>query len=462
MTAPAAPTKALDGALSPDASGGLPVHTPTVMSPSYRRYAMGLLLGIYIINFLDRQVVNILAEPIKNDLGLADWQLGLMSGLAFALFYTVLGIPIARMAERRNRPMIIGGAIAAWSGFTMLCGAAQNFVQLIIFRIGVGVGEAGCTPPAHSLITDYVPREKRASALAFYAMGTPLGGLLGLVMGGLIADAYGWRTAFLIAGAPGILFAILAMTTLREPRKQFTAEMRRVAHASQASLGATLALLATKRTFWLIAFGAAIKAFIGYGHAPFTASFFLRVHGEEIASLAAQFGLQSLGFLGLALGLLAGIAGSISSLLGGFIADRYSKTDLRGYVAVPAIASLLAVPIFTCAMLAPSALIAMSILILNGLLGSLWYGPVYATGQSIVPPHMRATASAILLFIINLIGLGLGPLAVGLLSDTLSQGMGLGSAEGVRWALILSTTAGFIAFALFWIARKTIRQEMES
>lgn len=462
MTAPAAPTNALDGALSPDAPGSLPVHTPTVMTAGYRRYAMGLLLGIYIINFLDRQVVNILAEPIKNDLGLADWQLGLMSGLAFALFYTVLGIPIARMAERRNRPVIIGSAIAAWSGFTMLCGAAQNFAQLILFRIGVGVGEAGCTPPAHSLITDYVPREKRASALAFYAMGTPLGGLLGLVMGGLIADAYGWRTAFLIAGAPGLLFAVLAITTLREPRKQLSAEMRRIAHANQASLKATLALLATKRTFWLIAFGAAIKAFIGYGHAPFTASFFLRNHGEEIARLASHFGLQSLGFLGLALGLLAGIAGSISSLVGGVIADRYSKTDLRGYVAVPAIASLIGVPIFCAAMLSPTALMAMSFLIINGLLGSLWYGPVYATGQSIVPPHMRATASAILLFIINLIGLGLGPLAVGILSDVLSQGVGLGSAEGVRWALIISTFAGVVAFALFWLARKTIRHEMES
>ena len=156
---------------------------------------MGLLLAIYIVNFLDRQVVNILAEPIKNDLGLADWQLGLMSGLAFAVFYTFLGIPIARLAERRHRPIIIGASVAAWSGFTALCGAAQNFTQLVACRIGVGVGEAGCTPPAHSLIVDYVLKEKRASALAFYSMGTPLGGLVGMIMGGLVADAYGWRAA---------------------------------------------------------------------------------------------------------------------------------------------------------------------------------------------------------------------------------------------------------------------------
>ena len=457
MTVSAAPV----GDITPE-EGRSPDGAHAPVSVGYRRYAMGLLLGIYVINFLDRQVVNILAEPIKNDLGLADWQLGLMSGLAFALFYTVLGIPIARMAEHRNRPVIIGSAIAAWSGFTMLCGAAQNFVQLVLFRVGVGVGEAGCTPPAHSLITDYVPKEKRASALAFYSTGTPLGALLGLVMGGMIADAYGWRVAFVIAGAPGLIFALLAVTTLREPRAKLSAEMRRVAQANQVSLADTLRFLAAKRTFWLIAFAAAIKAFIGYGHAPFTASFFLRNHGEEIARLAAMFGLQSLGFLGLALGLLGGIAGSISSLLGGVIADRYAKSDLRGYVAVPAIASLIAVPVFCVAMLAPTATMAMSILIINGLIGSLWYGPVYATGQSIVPPHMRATASAILLFIINLIGLGLGPLAVGALSDVLSNGMGLGSADGVRWALILSTLFGFVAFALFWMARRTIREEMVS
>ena len=212
MTETAAPS--VEPSAPPAASGAQAAPYTAPYSPGYTRYAMFLLLGIYIVNFLDRAVVNILAEPIKNDLGLADWQLGLMSGLAFAIFYTVLGIPIARLAERKNRPIIIGTAVAVWSGFTALSGMAQNFAQLVLFRIGVGVGEAGCTPPAHSLIADYVPKEKRASALAFYSMGTPLGGLLGLVMGGLIADAYGWRVAFFVAGAPGILFALLCWFTL--------------------------------------------------------------------------------------------------------------------------------------------------------------------------------------------------------------------------------------------------------
>ncbi len=431
------------------------------VTPSYRRYALSLMLGIYILNFLDRQVINILAEPIKNDLGLADWQLGLMSGLAFAVFYTFLGIPIARLAERKNRAFIIGSAVAAWSGFTALCATAGNFWQLIFYRIGVGVGEAGCTPPAHSLIVDYVPKEKRSSALAFYSMGTPLGSLLGLVMGGLVADAYGWRTAFLVAGAPGLIFAALAFLTLKEPRKVMASHAKGIAVAS-ATFGETMAYLMKRKTFWFIAFAAAIKAFIGYGHAPFTASFFLRNHTTEVAGLAADFGLKSVGFLGLALGLISGTAGAIGAWTGGWIADKYGKTDLRAYMVAPAIASLITIPVYITAVSIGSAGIALFILAINAFLGTLWYGPVYGTAQSVVPPHMRATAAAILLFIINLIGLGLGPLAVGILSDWFNTGMGMGSAQGVRWALIVSALFGLAAFVCFWAARKTIREETVS
>jgi MFS family permease len=443
-------------------------HVPVIpYPPGYTRYAMFLLLGIYIINFLDRQVINILAEPIKNDLGLADWQLGLMSGLAFAVFYTFLGIPIARLAERSNRPIIIGSAVAVWSGFTALCATATNFWQLIIFRIGVGVGEAGCTPPAHSLIADYVPKEKRASALAFYSMGTPLGGLLGLVMGGIVADAYGWRTAFLVAGVPGLLFAALAIFTLKEPRRIIAAHAAQIQRGS-ATFGETLRYLFTKRTFWFISVAAAIKAFIGYGHAPFTASFFLRNHTEEVASLASHFGLvlgwdlKSVGFLGLALGLMSGTAGAIGSWLGGYLADKFGAKDLRAYMVAPAIASLITIPIYITAVSVDSAALGLCILVINGLLGTIWYGPVYGTGQSVVPNHMRATASAILLFVVNLVGLGLGPLAVGLLSDYFNNGLGMGSGQGIRWALIVSSAFGLISFACFWLARKTIREDYVS
>jgi len=434
-----------------------PVIAP--VSTAYRRYALWVLLIIYTLNFLDRQVVNILAEPIKRDLGLADWQLGMMTGLAFAIFYTVLGIPIARIAETKNRPYIIGASVAAWSAFTVLCGFTQNFWQLILARIGVGVGEAGCTPPAHSLITDYVPKEKRASAIAFYSIGTPLGTLAGMAMGGLIADAYGWRAAFMVAGAPGVLFALIAAFTLVEPRKKMAAEMAARA-SSQISFAGALAVLATKKTFWLVALAASIKAFIGYGHAPFTASFFFRNHGAEIAELAAMFGLKSAGFLGLALGLIGGTAGVIGAWLGGVFADRLGAKDLRAYVTVPAVASLITIPIFITAVSLDAPMPAIGLLAINALLGTLWYGPVYATAQSIVDPALRATASAVLLLVINLIGLGLGPLAVGLLSDVLAGHVGLGEAQGVRWALIVSAGLGLAAFGLFWAARNSIREEM--
>ena len=458
-------------------------------SKAYASYAMWLLLGIYIINFLDRQVLNILIEDIKIELRLTDTQMGLMGGLAFAIFYTVLGIPIARLAERKNRAMIIGSSVAIWSGFTALCATAGNFWQLILYRIGVGVGEAGCTPPAHSLIVDYVPKEKRASALAFYSMGTPIGSLIGLIMGGLVADAYGWRAAFLVAGVPGLVFAALAFFTLKEPRARLASHAAQV-QAGMATFGETMRYLGGKKTFWFIAFAAAIKAFIGYGHAPFTASFFFRNHTEEVAELAAFFGgvfgfdLQSRGFVGLALGIMSGTAGTIGAIAGGMIADKYGRKDLRAYMVTPALASLITIPVYIGAVTVGSAPVAFGLLAINAFLATLWYGPVYGTGQSVVPPHMRATAAAILLFIINLIGLGLGPLAVGAVSD-LSANVILSDAglsvqacktaagaakatcaaavgDGVRYALIISALFGLVAFTCFWIARRTIREDTVS
>ncbi len=441
------------------------------ISRAYRNYAMGLLLVIYIFNFIDRQVLNILAEPIKRELGLADWQLGLMSGPAFALFYTFLGLPIAQLAERRNRRVIIAASLAVWSGFTAVCGFAQSFLQLVLARIGVGVGEAGCTPPAHSLITDYVPREKRASALAFYSMGTPIGALLGTALGGLIADAYGWRAAFLVCGLPGIALAIVAMLTLLEPRtRQPVAPVAAKDGAGPGNplraLGNTLQALAHKRTFWFVSFAAATKAFIGYGHAPFTASFFLRNHAESLASMAASTSallgveIKSLGFLSLALAVMAGLGGTLGSYLGGWIADRYGAKDLRAYVVVPGVASLVTIPIYIFAVTTDVTMLGISMLMFNAILGTLWYGPVYATAQSIVPGHMRATSSAMLLFIINIVGLGLGPLAVGALSDLFAGPLGFGPAEGIRWALVASSFAGLIAFACFWASRTSIREEL--
>lgn len=435
--------------------------TPPPLTKGARRYALGLLLVIYIFNFLDRQVVNILAEPIKVDLGLSDTQLGLLTGLAFAAFYTVLGLPIARLAEKSNRVKIISAAVAVWSIFTVLCGLAANFTQLLLARIGVGVGEAGCSPPAHSLISDYVPAAKRASALAFYSLGIPLGSLAGMALGGIIADAYGWRAAFFIAGAPGVVLAILAFLTLPETRKTIA---RGEVRPKGPSLGDAFRELRSKQAFWWIAVGAAIKSMVAYGHIAFYGSFYLRNHAEGLAAIGADLegatgiALGPVGFIGLALGLLVGVFGAAGTWLGGQLADRAAARDIRGYAIVPGVATLLMVGPFVAAFLAPQAWLSLALLAIPVLLGAIWYGPVFASAQTLVQPRTRATAAAVLLFIINLVGLGLGPLGLGILSDVF--GASMGEADGVRWAIIVFGLIGLTAAGCFFMAARTLREEV--
>ena len=444
-----------------DAVAPVQAEQASPFNARYRAFALAILLGAYILSFLDRQVVSILAEPIKQDLGLADWQLGMLTGLAFALFYTTLGIPIARLAERFSRPWIIAGSMGLWSGFTVLSGLAQSFPQMLLARMGVGFGEAGCNPCAHSLIADYTPKEKRASALATYSLGIPIGSLLGLVMGGLIADAYGWRVAFFVAGAPGLALALVAGFCLKEPRKHLAAVAASQAEAAPP-LSAALRELSKKPTFWLMAVAAGLMAFVGYGQGAFNAAFFIRLHGEELAALAAPYGLKSAGFLGLALGLIGGGAGMVGTILGGWFADIAARRDARGYAVVPALAAVLALPSYYFIYTVDDPMTALWLTAVPSVLGSLWYGPVFATAQSVVPAHTRATAAAMLLLVLNLIGLGLGPLFVGLLSDGLATLGGLGAAEGLRWSMVLTSLFTLVSAAIFWTARKTIVGDLVS
>ena len=430
-------------------------------SAGYRRYVLWLLMLVYVVNFLDRQVINILAEPIKNELHLSDLQVGLLSGAAFGLVYALLGFPLARAADKYNRAWIIAGCLTAWSAFTGVCGLAQNFIQLVAARAGVGVGEAGCTPTSHALIADYSPKEKRASALAFFAMGTPIGSVIGIAMGGMLYDLFGWRMAFLAAAAPGLVLAIVCLFTLKEPRRQIAAQTQRIAAAS-STFRETLACVAKKRAFWFLAFAAGIRSFLGYGHAPFSASFFLRVHGHDLTVIAGHFGMKPITFLGLVLGTMGGVAGVFSSWLGGWIADKWGARDLRIYGSVPAIAVLVSTPVSVFIYLTSSTEAAMLLGVIPAILGGLWYGPVYSSAQGMVPAHMRATSASIMLFVINFLGLVMGALCVGALSDWLNLGLGLGKAEGVRWALISTTIGGLLSVVLFWMARRDIRGEMES
>lgn len=462
MNAPA--TKAMARS---DPSAVSPGGEPPTFSVGYRHYAMSMLLGIYALNFLDRQIVNILAEPIKTDLGLADWQLGLMTGFAFAIFYTFLGIPIARLAETGNRVRIISAAMAVWSLFTILCGFAQNFLQLLLLRVGVGVGEAGCSPPSHSLITDYVPREKRASALAFYSMGIPLGSLAGMVFGGVIVDLYSWRTAFVFAGAPGLIISIIALKSLRDPRSVVVNPVRMSGSVqSRPSFADAMRELRSKRSFWWMSAGAAMKSFITYGQVAFYGSFFFRNHAGGLVALSDQvkaatgIALGPAGLLGTALGLILGIFGMLGIFIGGKISDRLARTNMQNYMLVPAISIAVATPFQVIALLSGDLLTAFILLAIPTALNSFYYGPVLASVQSLVQPHTRATASAVIFFIVNLFGLGLGPLFIGLLSDLWASS--IGDAESLRQAMVWSAVAGAFATILFLMARRTLNDEIVS
>ena len=400
------------------------------------RLMLGILLVVYIFNFLDRQIVNILAEPIRRDLNISDTQIGLLTGIAFALFYTVLGLPIARYADRpgTDRAKLIAGALAIWSGMTALCGLAQNFGQLLLARVGVGVGEAGCTPAAHSLIADSVPPERRASALAFYALGIPIGSLLGMLIGGILADTIGWRKAFLFVGTPGLLLAIVVMLLLRDPRRKRVLDARKPV-VPVLGMGAAIKSLLLSRTYVLLLAAGSAASFLSYGKGTWTTIFFQRTHGLSASEVGFWFGIG---------GGIAGIAGTI---LGGWLADRFGRTDRRHVMTAPAIGMAIAAPMAYAAYFMTDWRLALLLLLLPTLLNSLYYGPTYSSAQGLVPLQARAMASAALLFCQNLIGLGLGPLFFGMLSDWFKP---MAGEESVRWVLYGAAWLGLIPAFFFW------------
>ncbi len=423
--------------------------SPAATRPSYR-YSIALMTGIYIFNFLDRQIVNIVAEPIKAEFQLSDWQLGALTGLSFAVLYTLCGFPFARWAERGDRPRIIAIAVISWSIMTALCGLAQSFTQFALARIGVGIGEAGCTPPAHSLITDIVPVAKRASALALYSMGAPIGQLLGMAMGGFVAAQWGWRSVFFVAGPPGLILALCALFTLPEPRRKNDIGNH---IDSETTLGfwPTMRGFVSNRSFMLVAAGGAAASFVFYGLGSFYASFFLRNHTSELQVAAASFGLRPIGFLGLSLGLFGGVAGIAGALSGGRIADAWSARNNAAHVLLPALCTAIATPLLFAAMFVSSLWAAMALIAAASALNSAWTGAAYAAALGLAPVRSRATASALLMFLFNIIGLGLGPLCVGLISDAFAPRLGIGG--GLRIAMACAATSGLIASVCFWTAR---------
>ncbi|MBU6251832.1 MAG: MFS transporter [Alphaproteobacteria bacterium] len=406
------------------------------------RLLMWTLLIVYILNFLDRQIVNILAEEISRDLNLSDAQIGLMTGLAFALFYTFLGIPIARYVDqpKTNRAQVISISLGVWSLMTAACGLAHNFIQLLLARIGVGVGEAGCTPAAHSLITDAVPPEKRASAMAFYGMGIPIGGLIGMVIGGTLNDLFGWRNAFLAVSIPGILFAVLLPFLLRDPgRHQLAAKA-----APQQKFSTVLRDILTNKSYVLVLLGASFTAFLSYGKGVWVVILFQR-----------DFGLSA-GQTGLWLGVITGLAGTFGTWGGGYLADRFGRADKRHILTAPALGMTLAAPLLFAAYVMQDWQLCLALLIIPTTLNYFYYGPSYALAQQLVRPDQRAVATSLVIFGQNLIGLGLGPLFFGILSDAFKP---MAGAESVRWVLYGAAWLGLLPAFFFWRASKRLTQD---
>ncbi|MCA1654589.1 MAG: MFS transporter [Sphingomonadales bacterium] len=379
------------------------------------------LLLVYTFNFLDRQILAILAIPLQKDLQLTNTQLGLMGGIAFASVYSTLAIPFARWADRKGRVPVIAVAVAVWSLFTALCGMAQNFSQIFLFRMGVGVGEAGGVAPSYALIADLFPPNRRARALAIFSLGIPIGSAVGLFFGGWLATALNWRIAFAIIGLAGLPLALLV--------RFFVTEAAVPATAAAPGLAATATALARKPAFWLLAFAAACSSICGYGFGFWLPKYFTTYLGMPLAKVGLYFGSIVL------VGGTAGIYG------GGLVADRLRRRTPLADALVPAAAFLLTGPLYFAAMSITSSALAWPLFALPYMLSLVWLGPLVSAVQRLVLPSARATASACFLLINNLIGIGFGTYLFGFLSDRLRGSPG----EALRHAMVYGT--GFYLFA---------------
>lgn len=385
---------------------------------------LAVLLLAYIFNFLDRQILGILAGSIIKDLKLSDAQFGAIGGLAFAILYSALGIPLAMLADRTSRSRVVAGSLAVWSAFTTLCGTAAGFMQLFLFRLGVGVGEAGGVAPSYALIADYFPPERRARALAIFSLGIPLGLAGGTLIGAYLAHWISWRAAFMAMGVAGLILAPVMLLVVRDVPRGSAREAPR--------LRETFGIIAGKPTFWLMALASSFSSLAGYGLALWTPSV-----------LERSFGLDLLG-RGQFLASLFLIAGTIGVFAGGWLADRLGQSDRSWYARLPAIAWLVTAPLFVAGLLAPNLWLAWLLLLVPNGLNILWLGPVTTAVQHLVERPLRSTASASFLLINNLIGLGVGPTLIGGLSTLFKARFGT---EALRYAAV-SAVGFYVAAAI--------------
>ena len=407
-------------------------------------YALFILTIVYSFNFIDRQLLAILQESIKAELLLSDTQLGLLTGFAFALFYVTAGIPIARWADAGNRRNIVALAVFIWSFMTAISGLVQNYLQLLLARIGVGVGEAGGSPPSHSMISDMFPAKRRASALGFYSTGVSIGILFGFLMGGWLNEFFGWRVAFFVVGVPGVLLALVVRYTLREPRRGLSEN--RDDNPEPVAVKEVVALLWSRRSFRHMAWAGALSAFAGYSVANWSASFIIRSYG------------MSTGELGTWLALIIGIGGAVGVFGGGLLADKLAAKDTRWYVLLPALAGVISLPFAAGVYLVDNVYASLLLMIIPAIQSNVFLGNTLAVSHSLVGLRMRAMASAILFFIFNLVGLGAGPWSVGLLSDLLAPQFG---DESLRYAMLALVPLMVSLSALhFYLSSRHLKRDL--
>ncbi len=414
-------------------------------SPGYSRYVLGVLFVVYVFNFVDRQILSILIDPIKEELGATDTQMGFLTGFAFAIFYTGFGIPIARWADRGVRRSIIAIGLTVWSVMTALCGLAQSFLHLALARIGVGIGEAAGSPPSHSLISDYFPPEKRAVAMSIYNIGIPVGVMLGYLAGGWMVEFFNWRAAFFVVGIPGVLLALVMRLTVKEPRRG----MSEAAGADTASysLGEVVRYLASLRSFMLLAVASGIASLSAYGFGAWVPPFLGRVHG------------MGSGEIGTWMGILTGVGGAAGMVVTGLVADRLARRDARWYAWLGALTIAVYFPFLIAFLLLDRPVPALLSYFVVVALAAVYLGPAIAMTHALVTVRMRALASSVLLFVLNLIGMGLGPQMVGYLSDELAPRYGV---ESIRYSLLWVGMSKLVALVLFLLAAKYLVEDLKA
>lgn len=424
---------------APDSKGG----------QRYANYVLGILFLAYVINFIDRQILAILIPYIKEDLQISDTMIGFLTGTAFALFYATAGLPIARWADRGSRRGIIALGLVVWSGFTAASGMVRSAFQMAVARVGVGVGEAALSPPAHSLLADYFPPERRATALGIYSMGIHIGILFGLTIGGWLGDTYGWRQAFFIVGVPGLILALVVRLTVREPvRGRYEVVQKSDAGEDQPALGEVLRFLWERRSFRHLALATGLTAFGGYAFATWGGVFLYRVHGMSIAEAGRN------------LGFAIGISGAIGSVLAGMLADRLGRRNIKWWLWVPAIAAIGPLPFMLFFYFSSDPNLGTLVLFPGLLMGAMYQGPVFSTVQTMAPVRMRSVASAILLFIINIIGLALGPQTVGILNDTVFSSYG---DEAIRYSMAaVGVIMGIWGLIHFLLASRELEADLQA